>query len=63
MAAVTISSDFGVRENNITVSIASPSICHEVMGRDAMIIYQVYTNSQISLSNFINIKVCKDHFH
>ena len=63
MAAVTICSDFGGPENKVTVSTVSPSICHEVMGPGAMIIYQVYTNSQISLSNFINIKVCKDHFH
>ena len=48
---------------SFTVFILSPSICHEVTGRDAMIIYLVYTNSQISLSTFINIKVCKDHFH
>ena len=34
MAAVTICSDFGVRENK--VSIVSPSNCHEVMGPDAI---------------------------
>ena len=35
MAAVTICSGFGVQENkSVTVS---PSICHEVMGLDAMI--------------------------
>ena len=39
MAAVTICSDFGAQENkSITVSFVSPSICHEVMGLDAMII-------------------------
>ena len=40
MAAVTICSDFGAQENkkSVTVSIVSPSICHEVMGPDAMII-------------------------
>ena len=43
MAAVTICSDFGGPENKVTVSTVSPSICHEVMGPDAMIIYQVYT--------------------
>ena len=39
MAAVTIYSDFGPQENkkSLTVSIVSPSICHEVMGLDAMI--------------------------
>ena len=33
MAAVTVCSDFGAQEN-----IVSPSICHEVMGPDAMIL-------------------------
>ena len=37
MAAVTICSDFGAQENTVTVSIVSASICHEVMGLDAMI--------------------------
>ena len=37
MAAVTICSDFGAQENKVSVSIVSPSICHEVMGPDAMI--------------------------
>ena len=39
MAAVTICS--GAQENkvcHVTVSIVSPSICHEVMGPDAMIL-------------------------
>ena len=32
MAAITICSDFGAQEkNSVTVSIVSPSICHEVM--------------------------------
>ena len=35
MAAVTICSDFGAQ---VSVSIVSPSICHEVMGPDAMIL-------------------------
>ena len=38
MAAVGICSDFGAQENKVTVSIVSPSICHEVMGPDAMIL-------------------------
>ena len=44
MAVVTIQSDFGAQENfgapkkSVTVSIVSPSICHEVMGLDAMIL-------------------------
>ena len=37
-AAVTIISDFEAQENkSVTVSIVSSSICHEVMGPDAMI--------------------------
>ena len=39
MAAVTIYSDFGAQKlKSVTVSIASPSICHEVMGPDTMIL-------------------------
>ena len=39
MAAVTICSDFGTPKiNPLSVSIVSPSICHEVMGPDAMIL-------------------------
>ena len=38
MAAVTVHSDFGAKKiKSVTVSIVSPSICHEVMGLDAMI--------------------------
>ena len=38
MAAVTTCSDLGAQENKISVSIVSPSVCHEVMGMDAMIL-------------------------
>ena len=39
MAAVTICSDSGDQENKVfTASIVSPSICHEVMGPDAIIL-------------------------
>ena len=39
MALVTIFSDFGAQKNkSATVSIVSPSISHEVMGLDAMIL-------------------------
>ena len=38
MAEVTICSDFGAQENKVSVSIVSPSICHEVMAPDAMIL-------------------------
>ena len=38
MASVNICTDFGAKKKNSeTVSIVSPSICHEVMGLDAMI--------------------------
>ena len=39
MASVTICSDFGAPQNKVSqlFSIVSPSICHEVMGPDAMI--------------------------
>ena len=38
MAAITIYSDFGAPKNKVShISIVSPSICHEVMGQDAMI--------------------------
>ena len=44
MAAVTIYSGFGAKKmKSVTVSIASPSIWHEVMGPDAMIlVHSVY---------------------
>ena len=39
LAAVIVHSDFGAQENKVnTISIVSPSICHEVMGLDAMIL-------------------------
>ena len=38
MAAVTICSDFGANEKSLTVSIASSSIYHEVLGPDAIIL-------------------------
>ena len=39
MAAVTLCSDFGAHENKICHCFHfSPSICHEVMGPDAMIL-------------------------
>ena len=38
MAAITIHSDFGAQENKVCHCFhVSPSICHEVMGPDAMI--------------------------
>ena len=39
MAAVTICSDFGAQENSLSLfPLFSASICHEVMGPDAMIL-------------------------
>ena len=39
MAAITICSDLEPKKiKSVTVSIISPSICHEVMGPDAMIL-------------------------
>ena len=60
-AAVTICSDFGVQENKIkslTVSIVCPSICHEVMRPDAMILvfWMLSFKPTFSLSFFIFIK-------
>ena len=51
MPEVTICSDFGAPQNkkSVTVSIASPSICHEVKGPDAMIL--VFWILSYTLSN------------
>ena len=38
MTAVTICSDFGAPKNSLTVSTVSPSIYHEVIGLDAVIL-------------------------
>ena len=39
MIAVTICSDFGVPQNKVSHYFHySPSVCHEVMGLDAMIL-------------------------
>ena len=42
MAVVTVLSDFGAPQKSLSL-IASPSVSHEVMGPDAMILY-VYLN-------------------
>jgi len=37
MAAVTVCNDFGAQENkSVSVSTFSPSVCHKMMGLDAM---------------------------
>ena len=41
MAAVTNHSNFGAQENKVFHSfIVSPSVCHEVMGQDALICFE-----------------------
>ena len=55
MAAVTICSDFGAPKiKSATVSTVSPSICHEVMGLDAMILvfWMLSFKPTFSLSSF-----------
>ena len=55
MAAVTICSDFGAQKNKLaTVSIVSPSICHEVMGPDAMILVFWMLSFKPTFSLFFN---------
>ena len=59
MAAVTISSDFGTQENVICHCFHFfPSICHEVMGLDAMIFvfWMLSFKPTFSLSTFTFIK-------
>ena len=36
MAAVAVCSDFGAQENDMSLLPIPPSICHEVMGADAI---------------------------
>ena len=44
MAAVTICSDFGAQEKkSVSVSIVSPSICHEMMEPDAKNVLSFWT--------------------
>ena len=38
MAAVSICSDFGAPQNKVSVSFVSPSVCHELMRSDDMIV-------------------------
>ena len=59
MDAVTTCSDFGAQENSLSVfPTVSPSICHEVMGSDAMIFvfWMLSYKSTFSLSCFTFIK-------
>ena len=58
MAAVTTGSDFGAQENQVTVFIISPSICHEVMRLDVMIsVFRMLSSKPaFSVSSFTFIK-------
>ena len=60
MDAITICNDFGAQEEKkvVTVSIFFPSICHEVMGPDAMVLvfWMLSLKPAFSLSSFTFIK-------
>ena len=59
MAAVTVFSDLGPQKiKSLTVSTVYPSICHEVMGQDAMILvfWMLSFKWTFSLSSFTFIK-------
>ena len=59
MAAITVCSEFGAQENKICHSFHfPPSICHEVMGPDVMILVFLMLSFQpaFSLSSFTLIK-------
>ena len=59
MAAITIYSDFGAQKiKSATVSTVSSSVCHEVMGPDAMILvfWMLNFKPTFSLSSFTFIK-------
>ena len=59
MTEVTVYSDFGAQENKIChCSHFSTSICHEVMGPDAMLLvsWMLSFKSALSLSSFTFIK-------
>ena len=59
MAAVTICNDFGAQENKVCYCFhCFPSICHEVMGPDAMIFifWMLSFKPTFSLSSFTFIK-------
>ena len=52
MAAVTIYSDFGAPQNkSITVSVVSPSICHDGMAPDAtVLVYLMFSSIHIKVA-------------
>ena len=58
MAAVTARSDLGAEEKKICHCFYfSPSICHEVMGPDAMILVFLMLGPACSLSSFTLIRL------
>ena len=66
MAAITICSDFGGQKiKSDTVSTASPSISHEVMGPDAMILvfWMLSFKPTFSLSSFSSNLTIFGQFH
>ena len=58
IASLTICSDFGAQKiKSVTVSIVSSSICHEMMGPDAMILEKnTYSNDNEKIMTTGNIK-------
>ena len=59
MAAITVCSDFGAKKiKSVTLFIFSPSICHEVVGLDAIILvfWMLSFKPVFSLSSFTLIK-------
>ena len=58
MTAVTICSDFGAPQNKVSHGFVSSSICHEVMGPDAMILvfWMLSFKPTFSLSSLTFIK-------
>ena len=53
MAAITVCIDYGAQENKTCHCFHfSPSICHEVMGLDAMILVFVVTDALMSICLF-----------
>ena len=60
MAAVTTCNDFGTQKTikSVIVSIVSPSVCHQVMGPDTMIlvIWMLSFKPTFSLSSFTFIR-------
>ena len=59
MAAITICSDFGAPKNKVCLCFRSfPSICHEVMGLDAMtlVFWMLSFKPAFSLSSYTFIK-------